>query len=98
MGDQPAGFASLLEHDMETRMELSPWLASVLVAAAYRGQGIGSALSERVVEEARNLGVSELYLFTFDREDFYARMGWVLREQTKYLGGQVSVMVRRLAA
>jgi GNAT superfamily N-acetyltransferase len=58
------GMASLVAHDMETRSELTPWLATVLVAPSYRGRGIGSALSERVVEEARAIGFAKLYLVT----------------------------------
>ena len=64
----------------------------------HRGQGVGSALSERAVEEARSLGVRKLFLFTFDMQELYARLGWELLERTEYLGAQVCVMVRRLAA
>jgi N-acetylglutamate synthase-like GNAT family acetyltransferase len=52
---------------MDTRLDLAPWLASVLVAPAYRRRGVGSALAERVVEEARALAVETLYLYTYDK-------------------------------
>jgi len=41
------GSASLIAQDMDTRPELSPWLASVYVAAEHRRQGIGSSLVRR---------------------------------------------------
>ena len=97
-GDRPAGSASLLEHDMASRREWSPWLAAVYVHRDHRHRGIGSALTERVAEEARALGVRSLYLHTVDRQRFYERLGWTrLREET-FKGWPVTVMVRDLEA
>src|SRR5438445_8930619 len=81
----PIGFVAVLDeavvsaacpvtHDMETRPTLTPWLATVLVAPEYRGRGFGSALSERVIAEGRVLGFPKLYLVTFDKIGFYARL------------------------
>ena len=95
--DRPAGFACLVAHDMETRRYPSPWLASVLVAPPYRRRGIGSALSEWVAEEARDLGANDLFLYTFNKEAFYTRLGWKVLARTDYLGASVAVMVRHLA-
>jgi GNAT superfamily N-acetyltransferase len=80
------GSASLIAHDMDTRMNLSPWLASVYVAPAYRNQGVGSALVGRVVKEAGTMEIETLYLFTPDRERFYGRLGWSVVEHTEYRG------------
>ena len=41
-GDAPVGMASLIEHDLDARPDLSPWLASVYVLPAYRQQGLGA--------------------------------------------------------
>lgn len=70
------GSASLVECDLHQRSDLAPWLASVYVAPQYRGHGVGNALVARIEDEARALGVATLYLFTADREAFYARRGW----------------------
>jgi GNAT superfamily N-acetyltransferase len=88
----PIGSASLVTHDMATRTDLSPWLASVYVVPGYRGQGIGSALVHRVVKEAQELGVDTLYLFTPDREGFYTSLGWSTIEHIEYRGRQVVIM------
>jgi len=40
-GDQLVGSASLVEHDMATRPELSPWLSDVFVAPEHRRRGVG---------------------------------------------------------
>ncbi len=91
-GETLLGSASLIPHDMDTRMDLSPWLASVYVAPEFRRCGIGSALVGRVVGEARILGIHPLYLFTTDKESFYAGLGWSVVERTIYRGQQVTIM------
>jgi predicted N-acetyltransferase YhbS len=92
-GDQLLGSASLIDHDMDSRMELSPWLASVYVDPPYRTRGIGSTLVRRIVVEAQALGFERLYLFTPDKERFYARLGWSVLERTNYRGYAQIVMV-----
>jgi GNAT superfamily N-acetyltransferase len=91
-GSDLLGSAKLVVSDMETRADLSPWLAGVLVAPPYRGRGIGANLVRRVMEEARVLSVPRLYLFTPSAAQFYARLQWSLFEQTNYLGIDVTVM------
>ncbi len=97
-GDTLLGSACLLADDMHQYRDLTPWLASVFVAAEHRGGGVGSALVGRVVEEAQALGVETLYLYTPDRERFYARMGWSVLERTEYMGVKVVIMSIELAA
>jgi N-acetylglutamate synthase-like GNAT family acetyltransferase len=91
-GGQPVGSASLVDYDMEGREDLTPWLASVYIAPEYRRRGVGSALVERVVEEARILGIETLYLFTWDQEQLYARLGWSVLERTEYKGERIVIM------
>lgn len=95
--DSVLGSASLIAHDMDTRPDLSPWLASVFVAPQYRGQGIGTALVRRVIREAEALGTAKLYLYTTpDKGGFYARLGWSLIERTRYRGYQQIVMALQI--
>ena len=54
MDQELFGSAAIIEHDMDTRMELSPWLASVFVAPEFRKRGIGSKLVTHVMEQAKN--------------------------------------------
>jgi GNAT superfamily N-acetyltransferase len=96
--DMVVGMACLVAHDMETRPELKPWLATVLVSPEYRNRGIGSALAERVVDEARVLGYARLYLVTFDRTHLYWRLGWRAYEETEYLGLAATIMSRQTGA
>jgi len=86
------GSASLIAHDMDTRMDLSPWLANVYVTPEHRSQGIGTALVQRVIKEAVELGIETLYLFTPDRKGFFASLGWSVVEHTEYRGQKVVIM------
>lgn len=88
----PIGTASLTADDLETRPDLTPWLASVFVPAEHRGGGVGAALVRAVVDHARGLGVATLYLFTEDREEFYGRLGWAYVAHETYRGHAVTVM------
>ena len=90
--DSPVGMASIVKHDMRTQMELTPWLAAVYVAPAYRNRGIGSLVVRRAMQEAAALGFGRLYLFTPDRAHFYRRLGWREVERVSYREEQVTIM------
>jgi predicted N-acetyltransferase YhbS len=89
------GSASLISHDMETRIELTPWLAGVFVASEHRRRGIGAALVRRIMAEAAEQNVPILYLYTVHSETFYASLGWSLREHTAYRKQDVAIMTCR---
>lgn len=90
--DNLFGSAAIIECDMDTRKELSPWLASVYVAPEFRRQGIGSKLVLHVMERAKDNNIKTLYLYTPDREAFYCRLGWSRLEKTDYHGYPVTIM------
>jgi len=90
--DEIVGMASLVEDDMGTRPELTPWLAAVYVLPEFRSRGIGLTLVKAAIEEAKALGVERLYLFTPDRVRFYSRLGWKVIEHTQYRGQNVTIM------
>ncbi|KEZ75852.1 GNAT family N-acetyltransferase [Salinisphaera hydrothermalis] len=95
---RPVGTASLVAHDMKTRTDLTPWLASVYVEPTARGRGVASALVRRVENEARSAGLAHFYLYTPDQQRLYARLGWEPVEQAGYLGERVTIMKRQLDA
>jgi N-acetylglutamate synthase-like GNAT family acetyltransferase len=86
------GSASLVEHDIDTRLDLSPWLASVFVGPEHRRQGTGAELVRRIMREATKLKVPLLYLYTVHSEAFYAKLGWTLQEYTTYREQNVAIM------
>lgn len=91
-GDKVLGTAALVESDMDSHPELSPWLASVYVHADYRKQGIGAQLVNKVVAVAKALGYSPIYLFTPDQAHFYESLGWQFIAQESYRGGEATLM------
>jgi GNAT superfamily N-acetyltransferase len=88
----PVGTASVVAHDMKTRLGLTPWLASVYVLPSHRRRGFGAALCRRAVREARRLGFGRIYLFTPDKAEFYQALGWKEIERAKYRKQKVTVM------
>jgi GNAT superfamily N-acetyltransferase len=95
-GVEPVGSASFVVNDPDIWLEYSPWLASVFVAPAWRGKGVGSLLVARAVEDARLLGLDEIYLYTTQQQAFYSRTGWVERERAIYNGHCVTRMSLQL--
>lgn len=89
----PVGMASIVEHDMLSRMEFSPWLAAVYVVPESRNMGVGSKLVLTAMQEARVLGMDRLYLFTPDQMLFYRRLGWQALERVSYRGERVTIMI-----
>ncbi|MGY8814065.1 MAG: GNAT family N-acetyltransferase, partial [Gammaproteobacteria bacterium] len=77
---------------MQSRLELSPWLAGVFVAPQCRNLGIGSQLVRHVMQEACDAEIKKLYLFTPDQEQFYEKLGWTTFSREEYQGTPVTVM------
>jgi predicted N-acetyltransferase YhbS len=91
-GEQPLGTAALVQSDMDTRPQQSPWLAAVYVREDCRRRGIAEALISHVVAQAREAGHPELFLFTPSQAPYYARRGWQTLAVEDYRGQQVTVM------
>jgi N-acetylglutamate synthase-like GNAT family acetyltransferase len=94
--DDLIGSAALVKSDMDTHPELTPWLASVYVKLEGRGSGVGAALVNHIVQKAREQNLKELFLFTPDREIFYAKLGWHTFAKEEYLGSEVTLMKIKL--
>ena len=93
-----AGTVCLKTHDMDTRLDLSPWLAGLYVAGPFRGRGIGTTLVKAVEQKAIGLGIRKLYLYTPSAEVFYLRLAWLTLEVTEYLGTKVTIMDKEMRA
>ena len=86
------GSAAIIEHDMGTRTDLTPWLAGVYVSENHRERGIGTRLVRYVMQQAGVHGFETLYLYTPTRDAFYRRLGWATVEETEYKGCHVTIM------
>lgn len=94
--NQVMGSSSLTAADMDTRTDLSPWLANVYVNANHRNKGLGKLLVNAVIEHARAIGLQKIYLFTADKADFYQALGWSMISQENYKGEMVTIMEYQL--
>jgi amino-acid N-acetyltransferase len=56
-------------------------LRSVAVSQAWRNSGIGGALVDRVLEDARAAGAREIYLLTTTAEHYFTRLGFARIER-----------------
>ena len=93
---RPLGTATLDTDDLATRLDLAPWLASVLVVPVERGRGIGSRLVAHVEAAAASLGHARLYLHTPDKECFYAARGWRRLGTERWLNRPTALMAKDL--
>lgn len=91
------GMASLVDDDeLPDSQEPGPWLAAVLTMPNHRSTGVGSALVQRVVERAHELGHMALYLYTSDQQRWYESKGWKVVRETSLNGISHSVMSLQL--
>ena len=88
------GTVSLLADDLESRAELTPWLASLYVVPERRGNGWGTMLVQHAVNAARGFGIATLYLYTPGQAEFYARLGWEFLEAAEFRGRAIAIMRR----
>lgn len=89
---QPVGSASVVECDMDTRLTLTPWLASVYVHPDCRRQGIATKLIQRCIDLVSQSSAERLYLFTPDQAAFYLKRGWLPREHCLYHNEPVDIL------
>lgn len=93
---QVVGTISIVPHDMKTRMDLTPWIASVFVKPEARNRGIGSHMMRFAEQECLNMGLSKIYLFTPNKQRMYAGLGWKRADDVEYRGEQVTIMEKAL--
>ncbi|MFL1485875.1 GNAT family N-acetyltransferase [Marinobacter sp. LN3S78] len=96
-GGQLVGSAALVQQDMDTRRDLSPWLAAVYVKEGFRHQGIATELIARCEREAVKSKADTWYLYTEFASRLYEKLGWRHMERCEYKGVVVSVMCKQIA-
>ena len=75
---------SLLKQDLEGCSEYSPWLANLFVKQSHRLKGIASTLCAKIIEDAKEFGYKEVYLYTHDATDFYTKKNWIIIKKLLY--------------
>lgn len=95
---QLVGSAALALEDMQTRKDLTPWLASVFVKPEFRKNGVATVLVRHIEDKATELGVKKLFLYTEHARGLYVKLGWSDIEQCEYMGVNVAIMFKQFSA
>ncbi|ENY72203.1 N-acetyltransferase GCN5 [Aeromonas diversa CDC 2478-85] len=91
------GAAELKIREMDIYPEYEFWLGGVYVDEGSRGNGIGRALTENIIQRAKKIGIKKLYLQTEALSGgLYSSCGFMPIEQVEYKGHNVLVMVAEL--
>jgi GNAT superfamily N-acetyltransferase len=94
--DELAGVACVvLDDELPDAMEPGPWVAAVFVNPEYRGRSVGKELVKEVVRRARELGHSDVYLYTRHVAHWYETFGWERVRETHIHNKAITVMVNR---
>jgi predicted N-acetyltransferase YhbS len=80
--EQVIGVVNLVDNDDEQHPLWHPWLAGMVVAEPWRGQGVGTAMVRALLTRARELKFERVYFGT-DGPGFYTRLGAVHHEQPR---------------
>ncbi|CAN7455489.1 GNAT family N-acetyltransferase [Aminobacter sp. LjRoot7] len=76
-GDTFLGTAHLIDKDLESRPQYSPWVAALWVDEVARKSGLGAALARAAAEAAFKQGFETVYLCAKPRlTAYYEGMGW----------------------
>lgn len=76
--NQVVGAISLCDFDdLEEFRDLKPWIAAFIVDPNLRGGGIGSEILRLMETKAIAFGVSEIYLWSENQNNFYLNRGYV---------------------
>jgi len=77
------------------RIEPTGKIARLAVLAEYRGQGVGTAILTRLIEEAQQNGFSQVFLHAQTHAlNFYKKFGFVSDEEIFSEGGIPHVLAR----
>lgn len=91
--DNVAAAGSLIRYELDDNPQRIHWLGEIITRPSHRGQGIGTALIERLIALAAERNIAELWLYTPDKQALYRNLGWKDHEQRVVAGESVTVML-----
>ncbi|MGN1370028.1 MAG: GNAT family N-acetyltransferase [Aristaeellaceae bacterium] len=95
-GEKIIGYCTFLKTDYYPDNRYWPWISSIFVGEAHRGQGVCGLLIDAAIDYARTQGFRTVYIPS-DMLGFYERYGFVkIDELTNYGGDVDSIFARNL--
>ena len=83
--------------ELQSIVDVTPWLAPVFVFEAFEGRGAAAQLIEAVEDEARRRSHQYLHLITDHHQQFYKRRGWQTIDDARLaVGLDFSLMQKRV--
>ncbi|MHB1210112.1 MAG: GNAT family N-acetyltransferase [Acidimicrobiales bacterium] len=78
--------------DIEEFPHYTPWISSLVVAQDYRNKGIASQLMRYASRFAFEKGHSRIFLWTYEQETMYQRLGWSVIHRIPFKGRGAVIM------
>lgn len=91
-GEHLLGTFSLRKCDLPSHVHYSPWLGGVIVPKNIRNQGIGTLLVKEGEKQAKDRGYNQLFLLTFNKASWYAKLGWSTKEESFLFNIPITIM------
>lgn len=86
------GSVDIVFNDLDSHKHLNPWLTNLYVSQKERRKGIGTALIQYSLSHLRVLGITKVFLYTWDRQQFYQKLGWSEIETSVFCSKKISIM------
>ncbi len=83
--------------DFEEFRQFKPWIAAFVVREDLRGTGIGSQVLQLIEKKAVDYGITQVYLWTEESKDFYARRGYVFMHVLNKSNRVINLMQKKLS-
>lgn len=91
------GTIGLWRSDLMSRQDLFPWLSALFVKENFRGKRIGQKLQNFLIEYCREVGFTELFLYT-DICNYYEKTGWkYLEDGIEHSGEYIKIYNKEIS-
>ena len=91
------GGLCLVEHDIKSHLNYSPWLSRIFVHPQARGQSVATSLIEHAVHYIQGLGHEQLFLLTEHKQLFFSQKGFEEIDVVSLNGFPLSIMMLDLS-
>jgi N-acetylglutamate synthase-like GNAT family acetyltransferase len=98
-GQEVVGSIALCDFDdFEEFRQYKPWIAAFVVRQDLRGTGIGSQVLNLIEQKAFDFGIKQIYLWTEESKDFYAKRGYVFMHVLNKPNRLINLMQKKLSS